>query len=405
MPKRFVAYRLQFKLPSSEAQQDAAGGDNVDSPIQQVLEQKTRTDNILLASSADDANTPTEAADLASNQNVEDDELEDLLKLRDMKLQSDQQQQQSGKSSKDIREKKSSSSSKQKQSHSLTDDKYLPCFALDTYEEPEFNPREYNIEMSIDDDDDEAAEGDNVRNTAAVFTAGMSKSSSSSISSGNRKKVDMSHEYALLHRYMVENMVTPSSSSSDSGSNASTVAEELLGDGGEEGIDDGAITQMVNPAIAELIKDDAFINFQATLSNAPEQSIRWHFDGEPLWITEKPSTLPRRYVECMKQLEKQMENLNPIDRDEFEHKIVSKCVAECIPKCPHCGSARVFELQVMPTVIYQMKAWKHTNRKDDEGMDFGTVTVFTCSRQCMPPEDDLHTFQYVQEHVHVQPPV
>jgi len=50
-----------------------------------------------------------------------------------------------------------------------------------------------------------------------------------------------------------------------------------------------------------------------------------------------------------------------------------------IPRCKHCGSKRVFELQLMPTLINFLR---FGNRKDEEILDFGCVAVYSCSNSC-----------------------
>ena len=46
------------------------------------------------------------------------------------------------------------------------------------------------------------------------------------------------------------------------------------------------------------------------------------------------------------------------------------------PACQHCGAARVFELQLMPPLVYLLKT------SSDVAIEFGTVIVYTCSKSC-----------------------
>jgi pre-rRNA-processing protein TSR4 len=77
--------------------------------------------------------------------------------------------------------------------------------------------------------------------------------------------------------------------------------------------------------------------------------------------------------------------------------------AASIPACPHCGSRRVFEYQLMPNLINIFGRGTDTGGKDvtttDEqrkeivqrllkrgpdgyGMEWGTALVFTCEKDC-----------------------
>ena len=54
-----------------------------------------------------------------------------------------------------------------------------------------------------------------------------------------------------------------------------------------------------------------------------------------------------------------------------------------VPPCLKCGKARAMELQVMPTAMYYLHPDKHTSAPDaGDGLDFATITVYTCSMAC-----------------------
>ena len=44
--------------------------------------------------------------------------------------------------------------------------------------------------------------------------------------------------------------------------------------------------------------------------------------------------------------------------------------------CQHCGAPRVFELQLMPPLVYLLKA------STGASVEFGTILVYTCSKSC-----------------------
>jgi pre-rRNA-processing protein TSR4 len=77
--------------------------------------------------------------------------------------------------------------------------------------------------------------------------------------------------------------------------------------------------------------------------------------------------------------------------------------AESTPSCPHCGSRRIFEYQLMPNLINVLGGGTTTggedvtataeqrkeaiqrllkSNPDGRGMEWGTVLVFTCEKDC-----------------------
>ncbi|EAN77550.1 hypothetical protein, conserved [Trypanosoma brucei brucei TREU927] len=56
-----------------------------------------------------------------------------------------------------------------------------------------------------------------------------------------------------------------------------------------------------------------------------------------------------------------------------------------IPPCRDCGAALIHELQIMPTSVYYLRVRDYIasgSPSGDEGVDWGTVTVFVCSKDC-----------------------
>jgi pre-rRNA-processing protein TSR4 len=81
--------------------------------------------------------------------------------------------------------------------------------------------------------------------------------------------------------------------------------------------------------------DPVLIEYNARMSRCPRQVIRYHRYGEPLLQ----------------------------DPMEFD-----------VPVCPLCGAKRVFEFELMPTVIFMLDP--------DSTMDFGPVLVYSCENDC-----------------------
>lgn len=111
-----------------------------------------------------------------------------------------------------------------------------------------------------------------------------------------------------------------------------------------------------------------FAAFQARTGRAPEQCLRYCFQpgAAPLW----PS-----HINTPK----------PTD----------------IPPCPHCGTARRFEFQVMPQLLSLMEL----DTEDAHAPDWGTIAVYSCPSSCTPPpaEGSSGHSAYTEEFVWVQP--
>lgn len=133
----------------------------------------------------------------------------------------------------------------------------------------------------------------------------------------------------------------------------------------------------------------AFLKFQKKIQNAPEQCLRYPMEfgnNKPLLYTEDRRYLPKDVVGC-----------------------------EC------CGAPRCFEFQVMPALLRYLDPWdpaissdensngydrqdkggssEHTKESLFLGMDWGTLLVYVCSKDC----DALD--HYHEEALIVQPDV
>ncbi|XP_063266814.1 programmed cell death protein 2-like isoform X3 [Prinia subflava] len=104
--------------------------------------------------------------------------------------------------------------------------------------------------------------------------------------------------------------------------------------------------------------DHTFHKFMKRISMCPEQILRYSWGGQPLFIT-----CPAASVE------------------------------QAIPACSNCGSSRVFEFQLMPTLVSVLQS------DSDLSVEFGTVLVYTCERSCWPTnhQTPLEEFVFVQE--------
>ncbi|KAI0044512.1 hypothetical protein FA95DRAFT_1544948 [Auriscalpium vulgare] len=148
--------------------------------------------------------------------------------------------------------------------------------------------------------------------------------------------------------------------------------------------------------------DQVFDRFNRRVAAEPQQCVRYELGGAPL-----PFASDAVY-----------ERLFPQPHAEPAPTIVSKAdfkvtpaaprraydPAQAVPACAHCGAPRVFECQLMPNLINVLKPdgvqskaalTDEERRKEVErvlkggaagadvrGMDWGTILVFSCERDC-----------------------
>lgn len=112
--------------------------------------------------------------------------------------------------------------------------------------------------------------------------------------------------------------------------------------GGAQGDEEGA----------ELAGDEWFLKFQRRLARSPSQVVRYAWGGKPLWISAPPEEVGNRAWP---------------------------------PPCPRCGAARTFELQLLPTLLCEVRRWC-PDAVGDWDIEWGTVMVYTCSKDCTGDE-------------------
>jgi len=91
-----------------------------------------------------------------------------------------------------------------------------------------------------------------------------------------------------------------------------------------------------------------FMKFQRRLERSPTQVLRYCWGGKPLWISEPPE-----------------EVRSPA----------------WPPPCSRCGAPRVFEAQLLPTLLYEVQR-RCPERAAEAEIDMGTVVIYTCSKDC-----------------------
>ena len=112
--------------------------------------------------------------------------------------------------------------------------------------------------------------------------------------------------------------------------------------------------------------DAAFQKFADRMSQNPEQVIRYEFAGQPLLYSKDDAT--------------------------------SKVIDGGIPRCKACGGGRVFELQLTPHAITELES----DEMGLEGMDWGTIILGVCSKDCQARGVEDGEVGYLEEWVGVQ---
>ncbi|KAI1080865.1 programmed cell death protein 2 [Whalleya microplaca] len=136
--------------------------------------------------------------------------------------------------------------------------------------------------------------------------------------------------------------------------------------------------------VFESTMDQTFQRFADRLAQNPEQAIRYEFGGEPLLYSR---------TDDVGQL------LNPGRAGGLGgvHSLGSATWMRC---CVNCGAARVFEVQLVPQAIAELEAEEEGTGL--EGMDWGTVIVGVCEKDCQKRGVGEGQVGYLEEWVGVQ---
>lgn len=130
--------------------------------------------------------------------------------------------------------------------------------------------------------------------------------------------------------------------------------------------------------------DKTFQRFADRLAQNPEQVIRYEFRGQPLLYSKS---------DAVGKLLAPSSALNA--------KVVvgqGGASGGRIPRCENCGSGRVFEVQLTPHAITELEAedWSL------DGMEWGTIIVGVCEKDCLPRGTDPGKVGYTEEWAGVQ---
>ena len=136
--------------------------------------------------------------------------------------------------------------------------------------------------------------------------------------------------------------------------------------------------------VFESSMDAAFQKFADRLTQNPEQAIRYEFRGQPLLCSRADSvgTLLLGGSGALSQ----------------EAGVGVTTAARGMPRCAACGARRVFEVQLCPHAIAELEA----DEVSLDGMDWATVVVGVCERDCRPAGVPEGQAAYLEEWAGVQ---
>ncbi|KAL9096479.1 MAG: hypothetical protein Q9165_001476 [Trypethelium subeluteriae] len=135
--------------------------------------------------------------------------------------------------------------------------------------------------------------------------------------------------------------------------------------------------------------DKTFQKFADRLAQNPEQVLRYEFRGQPL-LYNKSDPVGKL--------------LGPYQTHSTvsDAKVQSRGVpgTSGMPRCENCGAARVFEVQLTPQAIAELEA----EEMGLEGMDWGTVILGVCGKDCVPKATKIEEGEvgWVEEWIGVQ---
>lgn len=139
--------------------------------------------------------------------------------------------------------------------------------------------------------------------------------------------------------------------------------------------------------IFESSLDKAFQKFADRVGENPEQVLRYEFQGKPLLYSDADAV--------GKLLAAHSEHGSS---SNTKVTTVSSRGGSGLPRCQNCGADRVFEVQLTPHTITELEA----DEMSIDGMEWGTIILGTCSKDCKPSDVPEGEVGYVEDWVGVQ---
>jgi pre-rRNA-processing protein TSR4 len=127
--------------------------------------------------------------------------------------------------------------------------------------------------------------------------------------------------------------------------------------------------------------DKQFQKFADRMAQNPEQILRYELDGTPLLYST---------TDAVGKL------LSPSSGSGGKISVAGG--TKGMPRCNNCGSERLFEVQLTPHAITVLEEQELSL----EGMEWGTIILGVCSKDCVPRGVEEGQVGYAEEWVGVQ---
>lgn len=134
-------------------------------------------------------------------------------------------------------------------------------------------------------------------------------------------------------------------------------------------------------------EEKAFMLFSKRLRRAPEQVCRYAYGGEPLWSIPLPP-----------------KNNNSNGRSKQAKPKKKTAPFPSIPHCS-CGSERVFEFQLLPSLLHVLDVDSANSSNDCTdltsmgGMNWGSIAIYSCPESCDGSREEVLVVQESGEDV------
>lgn len=133
--------------------------------------------------------------------------------------------------------------------------------------------------------------------------------------------------------------------------------------------------------------DKEFQMFADRLAQNPEQVLRYEYSGQPLLYSKKDA-VGKLFGGGGSHHAGGQGNV----------RVSSGASRSMVSRCGNCGAERVFEVQLTPHAIIELEA----EEQGLEGMEWGTIIMEVCSKDCVPRGTGENEVGYVEEWIGVQ---